>query len=141
MASTSSHSFCVIIKPDGVRRALVGKIIHRFEKKGFVIKNMKMIEPDEDYAHRLLEHYAEHSTKYYFESFMKFMTSGNAIIMEMLGDISIARTIVGDSVLPIKCAPGSIRYDYASSISENIVHCSENIERGKIEVTIWFDDI
>ena len=137
---SSCHSFCVIIKPDGVRRGLVGKIISRFEKKGYVMKNMKLLEPDDNYVSQLHEHYAEHTNKSFFAGLVKFMTSGNIIVIEFIGDVNVARMIVGESVLPSKCAKGTIRSDYACSIPENLIHCSENIERGQIEVDIWFNN-
>lgn len=131
-------SFCVILKPDAVKRRLVGKIFSRFEKRGFEILKVRMIDPDEDYLSLLHEHYASHNSKSYFSGLIDFMMSGRVIVMEITGDISVARSIVGESTVPHKFPPGSIRGDYACSIPENLIHCSENVESAQREVDIWF---
>lgn len=138
MASKYHTTFCVIIKPDGIKRRLVGKIISRFEKKGFEIRQIRMIDPDEEYLSLLNEHYASHSAKSYFTGLIDFMMSGRVIVMEIAGDISVARSIVGESTVPHKFPTGSIRGDYACSIPENLIHCSENVESAHREVDIWF---
>lgn len=135
--ASRSLSFCVIIKPDGVRRGLIGEVIKRFEKRGFSIKNMKMVSPDET---MVSEHYIEHHNKSYFASLMEFMMSGNIVVMEIVGDLNVAKMIVGESLLPHKSLPGSIRGDYTCSISHNLVHCSDTIEKGCREVNLWFNN-
>lgn len=136
--SSATPSFCVIIKPDGVKRGLIGKIVHRFEKKGFDIRNIKMIEPDEGCRDLLEAHYIEHQTKMWFGRVIDFMMSGRLVVMEIVGDVSVARLVVGESVLPHKFPSGSIRGDYACSLSHNLVHCSENVDKGIREVALWF---
>lgn len=130
----ASHSLFVMIKPDGVRRRLVGEIISRFERKGFVIKEMKMILPSKDLVE---EHYQEHKGKIFFDKLVNFTTSGEVVAMIMEGNIEVARAVVG-ATTPWEAERGTIRGDLASSIRENLVHCSDSQISAKREIGIWF---
>lgn len=126
----------IMIKPDGVRRGLVGEVISRFEAKGMTLGRMRMLEVTEEIARR---HYAEHVEKPFFPELLSFITSGPVVAMEWSGEsaVSAARTMMGPTN-PVEAAPGSIRGDYALVITENIVHGSDSVESAERELAIWF---
>ncbi|HVR31374.1 MAG TPA: nucleoside-diphosphate kinase [Acidimicrobiia bacterium] len=126
----------IMIKPDGVRRGLVGEVIARFEAKGMTLGRMRMLEVTEEIARR---HYAEHVEKPFFPELLSFITSGPVVAMEWSGEsaVSAARTMMGPTN-PVEAAPGSIRGDYALVITENIVHGSDSVESAERELAIWF---
>ncbi len=126
----------IMIKPDGVKRGLVGNVIARFEAKGMRLERMRMLEVTEDIARR---HYAEHVEKPFFPELLSFITSGPVVAMEWSGDsaIAAARTMMGPTN-PVEAAPGSIRGDHALVITENIVHGSDSVESAERELAIWF---
>ena len=130
----ASNRLFVMIKPDGVRRGLIGEIISRFERKGFTIIEMKMITPTE---HIAKEHYQEHNGKIFFNKLIEFTTSGSVVAMIMEGNIEVARAVVG-ATTPWEAEKGTIRGDLASSIRENLVHCSDCLISANREIDIWF---
>lgn len=125
-----------MIKPDGVKRGLVGEVIGRFEAKGMTLERMRMLEVTEDIARR---HYAEHVEKPFFPELLSFITSGPVVAMEWSGEsvVSAARMMMGPTN-PVDAAPGSIRGDLALVITENIVHGSDSVESAERELSIWF---
>lgn len=131
----SEHTF-IMIKPDGVRRRLVGEVIGRLERKGLTLEKMRMLTVDEDLARR---HYAEHVEKAFFPDLLDFITSGSVVAMEWSGPSAIeaARTLMGPTN-PVTAPPGSIRGDFALEITENIVHGSDSVESAQRELSIWF---
>ncbi|MFP5331958.1 MAG: nucleoside-diphosphate kinase [Acidimicrobiia bacterium] len=130
------ESTFIMIKPDGVKRGLVGEVISRFEAKGMTLKRMRMLDVTEGIARR---HYAEHVEKPFFPELLSFITSGPVVAMEWSGEsaVSAARTMMGPTN-PVEAAPGSIRGDYALVITENIVHGSDSVESAERELAIWF---
>lgn len=126
----------VMVKPDGVRRRLVGEVVRRIEAKGYDIKEMKLFTIDESLAHK---HYAEHSEKPFFNELVTFITSGPVVAMVVEGPDAVAgmRQIMG-ATNPLDAAPGSIRGDFASFITENIVHGSDSPESAGREVNLFF---
>jgi nucleoside-diphosphate kinase len=130
----ASNQLFVMIKPDGVRRHLIGEIISRFERKGFIISDMKMMLPSKDL---LEEHYRDHKGKVFFDQLINFTSSGEVVAMIMKGNIEVARAVVG-STTPWDAERGTIRGDLASSIRENLVHCSDSLISAKREIAIWF---
>jgi nucleoside-diphosphate kinase len=126
----------IMIKPDGVKRRLVGEVISRFEARGMSLERMRMLEVTESIAR---EHYAEHVEKPFFAELLSFITSGPVVAMEWSGEsaVSAARTMMGPTD-PVEAAPGSIRGDYALVITENIVHGSDSRESAERELSIWF---
>ncbi len=126
----------IMIKPDGVKRRLVGEVISRFEAKGMTLERMRMLEVTEEIAR---EHYAEHVEKPFFPELLEFITSGPVVAMEWSGEsaVSAARTMMG-ATNPVEAGPGSIRGDYALVITENIVHGSDSVESADRELAIWF---
>ena len=126
----------IMVKPDGVRRRLVGEVIRRIEAKGYEIKEMKLFTIDEELAR---EHYAEHTEKPFFGELVSFITSGPVVAMMVEGADAVAgmRQIMG-ATNPLEAVPGSIRGDYASVITENIVHGSDSTESADREIKLWF---
>ena len=128
----------VLVKPDGVRRRLVGEVISRIEAKGYHIRGLKLFTIDEDLAHR---HYAEHTEKPFFGELVSFITSGPVAAMVVEGPEAVAavRTIMGPTN-PLEAPPGSIRGDFASAITENIVHGSDSPQAAAREVDLFFGE-
>jgi nucleoside-diphosphate kinase len=126
----------VMVKPDGVRRRLVGEVVRRIEAKGYDIKEMRLFTIDVSLAHK---HYAEHSEKPFFNELVTFITSGPVVAMVVEGPDAVAgmRQIMG-ATNPLDAAPGSIRGDFASFITENIVHGSDSPESAGREVNLFF---
>ncbi|MCL6629039.1 MAG: nucleoside-diphosphate kinase [Armatimonadetes bacterium] len=127
----------VLVKPDGVRRGLVGEIIRRFESRTLNIKALKIVKPSRELVER---HYEIHRGKPFFEPTVEFMTSGPVVALILEGDnaVSIVRKMMG-ALDPLKAEPGTIRGDYTLSTRENLVHGSDSVERAEYEIAIWFD--
>ncbi|AFK50968.1 nucleoside diphosphate kinase [Thermogladius calderae 1633] len=128
----------VMVKPDGVRRGLVGEIISRFEKKGFRIVGLKMLRMSRELAEKF---YSVHRGKPFFNSLIDFITSGPVVAMVIEGDsaISVARLMIG-STDGREALPGTIRGDYALSKSENVVHASDSPESAAYEIGLLFSE-
>ncbi len=128
----------VLVKPDGVRRRLIGEVISRFEKKGLKIKALKMMWFTREKAE---EFYSVHRGKPFFESLIKFMTSGPIVAMVLEGDsaISVVRKMIGPTD-GREAPPGTIRGDYSLSKQENIVHASDSLESARREISIIFSE-
>jgi nucleoside-diphosphate kinase len=126
----------IIIKPDGVRRGLVGEILSRFEKKGFKIRALKMIKLSREQAERL---YDIHFGKSFFNDLVDYMTSGPVVAVILEGDnaVNVVRLMIGPTD-GSKAPPGTIRGDYSLSIRENIIHAADSIERVEHEVNVIF---
>ena len=126
----------VMVKPDGVRRRLAGEVIKRIEAKGYSIVEMKLFTIDEDLAKR---HYAEHTEKPFFGELVSFITSGPVVAMVVEGEDAVkgSRQIMG-ATNPLEAVPGSIRGDFASVITENIVHGSDSPESATREIGLFF---
>lgn len=126
----------VFVKPDGVRRGLVGDIVSRFEAKGLTIVAMQLRRLDAAAADA---HYAEHVGKDWYPALRTFITSGPIVAMILEGDeaVAIARTMVGATDAR-KAAPGTIRGDLANSGRENLVHASDSPESAKREIDLFF---
>jgi nucleoside-diphosphate kinase len=132
----ASHDFFVMIKPDGVRRGLVGEIVSRFEKKNFSLLAMKMLDPSPITTSLIMAHYASHNTMHYYQSTVDFICSGPIVVMRWHGNIQVARCITGHT-LPWEAQLGSIRGDYASSFPENLIHCSHSSVDATKELELW----
>lgn len=130
------QSTFVMVKPDGVRRGLIGEVISRFEHKGFAIREMKHFTMGRDLAE---EHYGEHRDKAFFRELVEFIISGPVVAMRVEGVDAVAgaRQIMG-ATNPIDAAPGSIRGDFATLIGENIVHGSDSVESANRELKLFF---
>lgn len=126
----------VMVKPDGVRRGLVGEVISRFEAKGLSLERMELSTPDGEIAAR---HYAEHRRKSFYADLIDFIISGPVVAMQWSGDsaVTVARTMIG-STNPVAALPGTIRGDLGLDVQENIVHGSDGSESAERELRIWF---
>jgi nucleoside-diphosphate kinase len=126
----------VLIKPDAVRRGLVGEILSRFERKGLTIDVLVKREMDAELADA---HYAEHLDKPFYPALKEFMTGGPLIAMILSGDsaIDVVRNLVGATDAR-KAAAGTIRGDLANSNRENLVHASDSPDSAKREIALWF---
>jgi nucleoside-diphosphate kinase len=133
---TETQSTLVLIKPDGVRRRLVGEVIRRLENKGYEIEQMRLITVDDDLAKR---HYEEHTDKPFFAELVSFITSGPVVAMVVSGTDAVAgvRQIMG-ATNPLDASPGSIRGDFATVITENIVHGSDSPVSAEREIRLFF---
>jgi len=125
-----------MIKPDGVRRNLIGEIISRVEAKGFVISKLKMMQIDKELAE---EHYKEHAEKPFFKDLVSFITSGPVVAMQVEGENVVAqiRNLMG-ATNPADSTPGSIRGDLATELDKNVVHGSDSDESADRELKLFF---
>ena len=128
----------VIIKPDAVKRGLIGKIIDMYEQKELKITKMKMLTATEGL---LSQHYQEHVGKSFYENLIQFMQSGPRVVMCVEGDaaVELVRKINGATDY-MKADGGSIRGHYAHGTTENCVHGSDSVESAQRELAIWFGD-
>ncbi|XP_034947211.1 nucleoside diphosphate kinase [Chelonus insularis] len=137
MAENKERTF-IMIKPDGVQRGLVGKIIQRFEEKGFKLVAMKMVWASEDL---LKEHYADLSSRPFFPGLVKYMSSGPVVPMvwEGLNAVKTGRVMLGETN-PKDSAPGTIRGDFCIQVGRNIIHGSDSVESAQKEIKLWFGE-
>jgi nucleoside-diphosphate kinase len=129
----------ILVKPDGVRRGLVGEVVARLERKGLVLVALEMRTLDRETASK---HYAEHTERPFFGELVDFITGGPlvALVAEGPRAVEAARGLIG-ATDPVKSAPGSIRGDFALEIGENLVHGSDSPESAAREVAIFFPNI
>jgi nucleoside-diphosphate kinase len=125
-----------MVKPDGVRRGLVGEIITRLEKKGFKIIDMKLMTASKALVE---EHYGEHKGKPFFDGLVSFLSGGPVVAMCIEGEQVIGewRRMMG-ATRPWESAPGTIRFEYATTVDENVAHGSDSAESAARELGIWF---
>ena len=127
-----------MIKPDGVKRSLIGEVISRVEEKGFEITKIKMMMISKALAE---EHYGEHKDKPFFNDLVKFITSGPVVAMQVEGDNVVAqiRNLMG-ATNPSDAPPGSIRGDLATELDKNVVHGSDSDESAERELNLFFSE-
>jgi nucleoside-diphosphate kinase len=132
----TTESTLLIVKPDGVRRGLVGEVLRRVEAKGLTIEQLRLFTIPRETAER---HYGEHRDKPFFGELVDFITSGPVVVAEVRGEDAIAcwRTLMGPTN-PVDAAPGSIRGDLATVIGENIVHGSDSPASAERELGLFF---
>jgi nucleoside-diphosphate kinase len=130
------ESTLLIVKPDGVRRGLIGEILRRVEAKGLTIEEMRSTTIDRPTAE---EHYGEHRDKPFFGELVDFITGGPVVVAKITGEDAITcwRTLMGPTN-PVEALPGSIRGDYATLIGENIVHGSDSPASAERELKLFF---
>lgn len=135
-----SQETLVLIKPDGVRRGLTGQILARIESKGYVITDLRLVQPDR----ALLEqHYEEHQGKPFFEPLLEFMLEGPSVAVRLSGHRVIEgfRSLAGTTD-PTGAAPGTIRgdlgRDWGLKVQQNLVHGSDSEESSARELALWF---
>ena len=133
---TDQERTFVMVKPDGVRRGLIGEVIKRIEAKGYSLAEMRLLTIDPVLADR---HYGEHRKKPFFSELVSFITSGPVVAMVVEGPdvVGGVRQIMG-ATDPLQAAPGSLRADFATAITENIVHGSDSADSAEREVALFF---
>ncbi|NLZ27091.1 MAG: nucleoside-diphosphate kinase [Chloroflexi bacterium] len=126
----------VLVKPDGVQRGLIGKIITRFEDRGLRLIGAKFLLVSEELAKK---HYAVHEGKHFYDSLITFITSSPVMAMVWEGPdaISAIRQTVGKT-RGTEATPGTIRHDYGIQAQFNLVHASDSVENGQAEIALWF---
>ncbi len=130
----------VLIKPDGVQRALVGEILARIERKGLRLAALELRVPAEETARA---HYAEHAEKPFFGSLLEFITSGPLVAAVVEGERAVAafRQLAGGTDPVEKAVPGTVRGDFALSTQSNLVHGSDSPESAAREIGLWFPNL
>lgn len=126
----------VLVKPDGVQRLLVGRILARYEDRGLKIVGLKLVRVD----HALAEaHYAVHREKPFFAGLVEFITSAPlvAAVLEGPDAIAVVRTLNG-ATRPVEAAPGTVRGDFALETAQNLVHASDSAATAAAELALWF---
>lgn len=141
--STTVEETLVLIKPDGVARNLTGQILARVEAKGYTIADLRMLEPSRE---MLVQHYAEHEGKPFYQPLVDFMSSGplTAVVVEGEDCIRGFRSLAG-ATNPTEATPGTIRgdlgRDWGLKVQQNIVHGSDSPESAAREIAIWFPQL
>ena len=132
------ESTLLIVKPDGVRRGLIGEVLRRIEAKGLAIDALELRVIERATAQ---EHYGEHRDKPFFGELVDFITSGPVVVGKLSGESAITgwRNLMGPTD-PADAPPGSIRGDLATVIGENIVHGSDSAESAGRELKLFFGD-
>lgn len=127
----------IIIKPDGVQRGAIGKIISRFEEKGFKLVAMKFMHATDEILNK---HYEELKSRPFFPTLINYMTSGPIVLMvwEGLNAVKVCRILIGVTN-PADGAPGTIRGDFGLIAGRNLIHGSDSVENAKREIELWFD--
>ena len=129
----------IMVKPDGVKRGLIGDIVKRFEQKGFTLLNAELMTID---RHRAEYHYEEHKEKPFFGELVDFITSSPVFAMVWEGEniIEVSRIMIGKTS-PTEAQPGTIRGDYAFKKEENVIHGSDSLESAEREIANFFDPL
>jgi len=137
--STATERTLVLVKPDALRRGLLGEILSRFERKGLTIDALVLRTMDAELAD---QHYAEHVDKAFYPPLKEFMTSGPLAALVLSGDevIAVVRALVG-ATDGRKAAAGTIRGDLSLSNRENLVHASDSPDSAKRELALWFPQL
>ena len=127
----------VLVKPDGVQRALVGEVISRLERRGLRLIAAKFMQVSQELAET---HYAIHKGKPFYEGLISYITSAPVMAMAWEGPDAVAaiRQTMG-ATRPTEAAPGSLRHDFALEVGRNLTHASDSVENGKQEVELWFN--
>lgn len=128
----------IMIKPDGVSRRLMGEVIRRIEAKGFTILRAELKRPSKELVE---EHYKEHKEKPFFQELVDYIEGQRVMAMEVEGEavISVMRLMIGHRDHK-EALPGTIRGDYANSLTENIIHGSDSLEAAERELKLWFSN-
>ncbi len=127
----------ILFKPDSIERGLVGEILSRFEKKSLKIVAMKLVRMDKNLAEKL---YSIHLGKKFYDDLIAYVTSGPVIVMviEGINAVQLIRKIIG-ATNPLEAEMGSIRGDYGSDITYNLIHASDSLETAEREIKIFFN--
>ena len=135
----AEESTLVIVKPDAVRRGLIGEVLGRLERKGLRIEGLRSTRLDKELAER---HYEEHQEKPFFGELLAFITDGDVVLVKVTGPhaISVVRALMGPTD-PRTAPPGTIRGDFGTIITENLVHGSDSPESAARELALFFPEV
>lgn len=136
MEGKNSERTFLMIKPDGVQRRLVGKIVQRFEERGYKLVAMKTVKPSKEHFEN---HYSDLKSKPFFPGLLSYMMMGPVVAMcwEGLDIVRQARRMLGETK-PLESNAGTIRGDYSIDIGRNIMHGSDAVDSAKKELALWF---
>lgn len=136
---STAEKTLILLKPDAVRRGLIGEILSRYEGKGLTVVAMKMVQGTTELADA---HYAEHVEKDFYPPLREFITSGPLVAAVLAGEsvVEVVRSMNG-ATNAIEAAPGTIRGDLAASKRENLVHGSDSAASAEREIGIWFPEL
>ena len=128
----------LMVKQDGVERQVIGNIVDRFERRGFVMREAKLVTASRELAEA---HYAEHAERPFFGELVDFITSGPVFAMVWEGEnvIKLARIMMG-ATKPEESSPGTIRGDFAVTLSHNVIHGSDSLASAEREISLWFPE-
>jgi nucleoside-diphosphate kinase len=126
----------VLVKPDGVQRALIGEVISRLERRGLRLVAARFMAVSQELAET---HYAIHQGKPFYDGLIRYITSSPVMAMAWEGPNAVAavRQTMG-ATRPTEAAPGSLRHDFALEVGRNLTHASDSVENGEAEVALWF---
>ena len=126
----------VLVKPDGVQRALIGEVISRLERRGLRMVAAKFMAVSKELAET---HYAIHKGKPFYDGLISYITSAPVMAMVWEGPQAVAavRQTMG-ATKPVEAAPGTLRHDFALEVGRNLTHASDSVENGAKEVALWF---
>ncbi len=129
----------IVVKPDGVQRGLAGEILAGFERRGFKLAALKMLNVSRELAE---EHYSEHKDKPFFAGLIEFITATPVVAMVLEGQnaIPLSRQMIG-ATDPLQAAPGSIRATYTNDKQANLIHGSDSPEAAARELKLWFPEL
>jgi nucleoside-diphosphate kinase len=129
----------ILVKPDAFERSLTGEIIGRFERKGLKLVALKQMQVQEELANT---HYAEHREKPFFGELVSFITRGPLVAMVLEGESAVvaARQLIG-ATNPLEADAGSIRGEFATEVTFNLVHGSDSPESAEREIGLWFPEL
>mmetsp|Transcript_48001 Transcript_48001/g.55514 ORF Transcript_48001/g.55514 Transcript_48001/m.55514 type:complete len:156 (+) Transcript_48001:47-514(+) len=138
MVEQAKERTYLMIKPDGVQRSLIGRIISRFEDKGYKLVGLKFTKANREL---LEEHYSDLKKKPFFPGLIAYMLSGPVVAMVWEGTSAVAtgRKMLGETN-PLGSAPGTIRGDFCIDVGRNLIHGSDSVETAKREISLWFKD-
>jgi nucleoside-diphosphate kinase len=136
MAEGTTERTLVLFKPDAVKRGLSGELLHRFERKGLTIVGARLMRVSSELAQR---HYAEHQGKPFYDGLVRHITSGPVLALALEGRsaISVVRLLIG-ATNPAVAAPGTIRGDFGSLMTANLVHASDAPASAERELALFF---
>lgn len=128
----------IIVKPDGVQRGLTGEILRRFEARGLKIVGMKFMQVSDELAKK---HYAVHEGKPFFAGLVEYITLGPVVVIALEGPnaVEATRVTIG-ATRPQQAAAGTLRGDFGLDINRNLIHGSDSVENGKIEIANFFTE-
>ena len=135
----NTETTLVLVKPDGVRRGLVGEILSRLERKKLQLAALQLLHVDEELARR---HYSAHTEETFFPELLDFITSGPVVAVAVRGSgcVEVVRSLMG-ATDPKNAAPGTIRGDLGLEVTENLVHGSDSAESAAYELGLFFPDL